>query len=103
MFDWMRFKMSLRACRVQRGFTQKEVADFMGSSEKSVVDWENGYSSPTMDKAQKLAELYEIPFEHMDFSKDGNKVPSKEERMVILARKLEPDTVTIPEEVSEDE
>lgn len=101
MFDWMRFKMSLRACRVQRGFTQKEVADFMSSSEKSVVDWENGYSSPTMDKATKLAYLYDMPVEHMDFSKEGNRQPSKEEIAVILARKLEPDTISIPEEIEE--
>lgn len=86
-------KLKLKACRAQAGFTQKEVAEFMGSSEKSVVDWETGKSSPTMSKGQRLSELYEIPVEMMDFSKEGNKPLTEQERKTILARKMEDDEV----------
>lgn len=101
MVVWERFKMSIRACRAQRGYSQSDVAKFVGVTNKSVVDWETGKSSPTTDKAQRLVDLFEIPFNHIDFSKEGNRLPSNEERAVILARKLDPDTITIPEDVGE--
>lgn len=86
-------KWKLRACRAQAGFTQSEVAKFLGCSEKSIVDYENGISTPLMEKGQRLSELYGIPVSMMDFSKDGNKTMSKEERAVLLARMLPDDEV----------
>lgn len=86
-------KWKLRACRAQAGFTQSEVAKFLGCSEKSIVDYENGISTPLMEKGQRLSELYGIPVSMMDFSKDGNKPMSKEERAVLLARMLPDDEV----------
>ena len=92
-------KWKLRACSAQAGFTQKEVAQFLGCSEKSVVDYENGLSTPLMEKGQKLSELYGIPVSMMDFSKEGNKPLSKMERAILLARMLPDDEV---EDVSEE-
>lgn len=101
MIDWNTFKLKLRACRAQAGYSQSEVANFMGVSSKSIVDWENGFHSPTMEKAQKLAEIYNIPLERMDFTKEGNRALTAEERAVKLARMLPDDevvAVTEPEE-----
>ncbi len=89
-------KWKLKACRTQAGYTQKEVAQFLGCSEKSVVDYENGKSSMSMERGQKLSELYEIPISMMDFSKEGNVCLDELERKTALARKLEPDMVTVP-------
>ena len=86
-------KWKLRACRAQAGFTQSEVAKFLGCSEKSIVDYENGISTPLMEKGQRLSELYGIPVSMMDFSKEGNRTLSKEERAVLLARMLPDDEV----------
>ena len=86
-------KWKLRACRAQAGFTQSEVAKFLGCSEKSIVDYENGISTPLMEKGQRLSELYGIPVSMMDFSKEGNKTLSKEERAILLARMLPDDEV----------
>lgn len=99
MINWNDFKLNLKACRAQAGYSQKDIADFMGISGKSIVDWETGVHSPTMDKAQRLSEIYGIPLERIDFTKKGNRQPTKEERAVALARLLEPDTVSIPKEV----
>lgn len=66
------FKWKLRACRVQAGYTQKEVAEKLGISEVSVVSYETGKYSPSMEIGQKLSELYGIPLEVMDFTKIGN-------------------------------
>ena len=92
-------KWKLRACTAQAGFTQSEVAKFLGCSEKSIVDYENGISTPLMEKGQRLAELYGIPISMMDFAKEGNKTLTKEERAVLLARMLPEDEVVDVSEV----
>lgn len=71
-------KWRLSACRVNAGYTQREVAEIIGVNEKSVIDWEAGRTTPRMDKAQKLSELYMMPLAYMDFSKEGNRIPLKD-------------------------
>lgn len=66
-------KMRLKACRVQAGMLIKEVAQAMGVSEMTVINWEKGVSSPEMVLGLKLSLLYKIPLEYMDFTKEGNK------------------------------
>ena len=71
-------KWRLCACRVNAGYTQKEVAEILGMSEKAIIDWEAGRTSPKMEKVQKLSELYLMPLAYMDFSKEGNKTPLRD-------------------------
>lgn len=66
-------KMRLKACRVQAGMLIKEVAQAMGVSEMTVINWEKGIYSPEMVVGLKLSLLYKIPLEYMDFTKEGNK------------------------------
>lgn len=47
------FKWKLKACRVQAGLTQKEVAAELGISEVSLVAYETGKRSPNMEIGQK--------------------------------------------------
>ena len=76
MFFEMKWRLS--ACRVQNGYTQKEVSDLIGVSEKTLVSWESGKTSPNMEKAQKLSELYGIPLAYIDFTKTGNRLAIKD-------------------------
>ena len=71
-------KWRLCACRVNAGYSQREVAEIIGVCEKSIIDWENGYRAMKMETAQKLSELYKVPLAYMDFSKEGNKKPLKD-------------------------
>jgi len=71
-------KWRLSACRVQAGYTQKEAAKEIGVSEQTVIRWEQGASSPNMENAQKLSELYQIPLAYMDWSMEGNATPLRE-------------------------
>ena len=71
-------KWRLCACRINAGYTQKEVSEIIGVSEKTIIEWEAGRVTPKMDKGQKLSELYMIPLAYMDFSKEGNKIPLKD-------------------------
>lgn len=71
-------KWRLSACRVQNGYTQKEVSDILGICEKTLVSWECGKTAPSMERAQKLSELYGIPLAYMDFTREGNRIAPKD-------------------------
>ena len=71
-------KWRLSACRVNAGYKQTEVAEAIGVSEATIISWEAGYTSPNMDRAQMLSELYMVPMAYMDFSKEGNSTPLKD-------------------------
>lgn len=76
--NYFEMKWRLAACRVQAGYSQKEVAEIIGNCEKTIIDWENGKTAPKMEKAQMLSELYGIPLAYMDFTKDGNATPLRQ-------------------------
>jgi Predicted transcriptional regulators len=80
-------KWRLCACRVNAGYTQKEVAEILGMSEKSIIDWEAGRTAPKMDRAQQLSEIYLMPLAYMEFTKEGNMTP--------LRKKVEAEGETI--------
>ena len=71
-------KWRLCACRINAGYTQRDVAEIIGVNERTIIEWEAGRVTPKMDKAQKLSELYKMPLAYMDFSKEGNKIPLKD-------------------------
>lgn len=50
----------LAALRKARGFTQQEVAEKLGVSNKTVSSWETGASCPDISMLPILAELYEV-------------------------------------------
>lgn len=71
-------KWRLSACRVNAGYSQKEVAELMGVCESTVVFWETGKTEVKMKYAQRLSELYIMPLAYMDFTKEGNATPLKD-------------------------
>lgn len=71
-------KWRLVACRINAGYTQREVANILGIAEVTLIHWERGIASPKMSMAQKLSELYVIPLAYMDFSKEGNRTPLRD-------------------------
>ena len=71
-------KWRLVSCRAQSGYTQKEASKRLGVSEKTLICWENGLTTPKMDKAQRISELYGIPLAYIDFTKEGNKYGLKD-------------------------
>lgn len=67
-------RITLEAARVNAGFTQKQVSSEIGVSVATIVLWEKGERIPSVEKALKLAELYKVPLECINFAK---KVESK--------------------------
>ena len=49
----------LRECRLERGWTQEELAAHVGAGSATVVSaWENNYNEPTDERAARLVELF---------------------------------------------
>ena len=47
----------IRRLRLQRGLTQEELAELMGTSQAAVAMWETGARMPRADKLPKLAKV----------------------------------------------
>ena len=62
-------RITLEAARVNAGLTQKQVCDAVGISLTTIGLWEHGERLPSVDKAIKLAELYKVPLECINFAK----------------------------------
>lgn len=58
--SYFEMKWRLSACRIQAGYSQAEVAEILGCSDKTIVSWETGKTAPKMEKAQELSDLYGI-------------------------------------------
>lgn len=57
-------RISLEAARVNAGLTQKELANILGISNSTVINWEKGNTEPSISQLKKISELSGIP---MDF------------------------------------
>ena len=61
----MVMKFSLEAARRNRGFTQGQVADKIGVSKTTVVNWEKGNTKISYAALTRLSNLYGIPLENL--------------------------------------
>ncbi len=59
------FSLNLRDLRIQKGLTQKEVADLLQYSEKTVSKWECGACIPDIDVLFKLANIFKVSIENL--------------------------------------
>lgn len=60
-------KISLKAARVNAGYSQKEVADITGYSNATICSWENGRSFPNQPAIEALCNLYGVPYDSIAF------------------------------------
>lgn len=60
-------KISLKAARVNAGLTQKEVAKHLKVSNKTIHNWENGITSPSFEYIDALCDLYNTPYNNLNF------------------------------------
>ena len=63
----MEFKISLEAARVNAGFSQKEAAEKLEVSNKTLCSWEKGKTFPPADKINALCNLYGIAYDNINF------------------------------------
>lgn len=55
----------LRKLRIEREFSQEQLAEAMRLSRQSISKWEQGVSTPDIDNFMKLAEFYSVPIESL--------------------------------------
>ena len=64
-------KFSLAAARVNAGLSQKEAADKLQISNKTLCSWENYLTYPSADIVPKICELYGIPYDQINFAQQS--------------------------------
>lgn len=77
MFDQYRFAKKLATLRKSQGFSQIDIAQALGVSDKTVSKWETGGSTPSLETLSDLADFYQ-------------------ESLPSLIRKLENQTSSVP-------
>lgn len=60
--------ITLKAARVNAGFTQAMVAEKLGMSVSTIKNWENGNSFPKQPAIEKLCELYGVTYDNIKFN-----------------------------------
>ena len=66
--DFITDGISLKAARVNAGFTQKEAAKRLKISETTLLKYERGETYPTVPVIKRIEALYDIPYRKIIFS-----------------------------------
>lgn len=61
-------KISLKAARVNAGYSQKDAAVQLGISNKTLCSWENGKTFPDQPMIEKICGLYGVTYDMIDFA-----------------------------------
>lgn len=62
----------LKETRLQKGFTQKEIADLLNVTQSSYSNWESGKAKPLRKNIKKIAKILEVSPEYL-LGRDLNK------------------------------
>lgn len=60
-------KITLAAARVNAGLTQKEAAQKLKISLKTLVNYESGANTPNWETVQRIGKLYNFPTDYIFF------------------------------------
>ena len=63
------FKISLRAARVNANLSQKQAAQELHISQKTLINYESGATIPNWEVVDNMSQLYGIPVEHLFFGR----------------------------------
>lgn len=61
----MRVADKIKNARIQKGYTQEQVAENLLVSRQTISNWENGKSLPDIMSIIKMSELYELSLDEM--------------------------------------
>ena len=64
-----KFKISLKAARVDANMTQEQVAKAVHRNKQTIVNWEKGFTQIKVNDLLALSELYGIPIEYLEIPK----------------------------------
>ena len=64
--------ITLKAARVNRGYTQREAAVLIDVTEDTISNWERGKSFPNVPQLKKIEEVYGVNYNDLIFLHDNN-------------------------------
>lgn len=64
--------LTLKAARVNKGYTQSEAGEKLGVSRDTIRNWERSKSYPPMDKLMDICNLYEVKLDDLIFLPSNN-------------------------------
>lgn len=67
-------KLKLKALRVNKDLTLAEAAKSLGISNYALTNYEKGTSVLRVDVAFKMAKLYDVALDDIDFNLDANTI-----------------------------
>jgi transcriptional regulator with XRE-family HTH domain len=59
--------ITLKAARVNKGYTQKEVAKLIGVSKETLSNYERGLTHPNISIVKKIEKLYDVSYDEFIF------------------------------------
>lgn len=59
------FKDNLKQLRIEMKLTQKQLAEKLNVSFKTISHWENGYSEPSLQQLIILKNLFKVSYEEI--------------------------------------
>ncbi len=62
-------RLTLAAARVNAGYTKKEAARILGVTPNAIYQWERNMTTPRIDTAKRMADLYGITLNDIFFAK----------------------------------
>lgn len=60
-------KLTLKAARVNAGFTQKGAAQKLKVSNKTLCSWETGATVPNVQQVESMCALYNVTYDNLIF------------------------------------
>ena len=61
-------KITLSAARVNAGYSQKDAANLLEISNKTLCSWEKGKTFPDQPMIEKICELYGVTYDMINFA-----------------------------------
>lgn len=59
------FPERLKSLRIQHNLTQKQIAEFLGTSQPSYQNWEKGTRQPSRNTIQKIADFFNVSTDYL--------------------------------------
>lgn len=70
----MGFPEQLKKLRVEKGYSQKKLAELSGISQAAIYQWEKGTRTPKIELLQKVADALNVPLKELFSMKNSDSI-----------------------------
>lgn len=76
---------TLAELREENGMTQRKLAEKLNISPGTIGMYETGKRNPPLDRAIKIAKIFDVPVENISFSNNARHFSDKKERKELIS------------------